>query len=216
MPLYQKIRGILFYPCLSVRLSVCTNLMWKLYIFPLLLNWFTYKAHIWYEIISHQYASAGTKVTSANVKVKYKGYISQKMAVSGAFVFHKHMLFFLFPKRFLFSSISYCINGSNRGWGNKDFAMSVCLSFAIFVDIKFNIDHNFWIVSDRAFIFPYFLVVRCSLVQRSRSSLKAKYQGHIKKKKKKLSLHGHFRVSQTQDINKRKIEMTGYLWLKIV
>ena len=32
---------------------------------------------------------------SAKVKVKYKGYISQKMAVSGAFVFHKHILFFL-------------------------------------------------------------------------------------------------------------------------
>ena len=33
--------------------------------------------------------------SSAKVKVKYKGYISQKMAVSGAFVFHKHILFFL-------------------------------------------------------------------------------------------------------------------------
>ena len=32
--------------------------------------------------------------SSAKVKVKYKGYISQKMAVSGAFVFHKHILFF--------------------------------------------------------------------------------------------------------------------------
>ena len=31
--------------------------------------------------------------SSAKVKVKYKGYISQKMAVSGAFVFHKHILF---------------------------------------------------------------------------------------------------------------------------
>ena len=29
----------------------------------------------------------------AKVKVKYKGYISQKMAVSGAFVFHEHILF---------------------------------------------------------------------------------------------------------------------------
>ena len=33
--------------------------------------------------------------SSAKVKVKYKGYISQKMAVSGAFVFHKHILFHL-------------------------------------------------------------------------------------------------------------------------
>ena len=31
--------------------------------------------------------------SSAKVKVKYKGYISQKKAVSGAFVFHKHILF---------------------------------------------------------------------------------------------------------------------------
>ena len=32
--------------------------------------------------------------SSAKVKVKFKGYISQKMAVSGAFVFHKHILLF--------------------------------------------------------------------------------------------------------------------------
>ena len=29
----------------------------------------------------------------AKVKVKYKGYISQEMAVLGAFVFYKHILF---------------------------------------------------------------------------------------------------------------------------
>ena len=34
--------------------------------------------------------------SSAKVKVKYKGYISQKMAFSGAFVFHKHILGFFF------------------------------------------------------------------------------------------------------------------------
>ena len=31
--------------------------------------------------------------SSAKVMVKYKGYISQKMAVSGAFAFLKHILF---------------------------------------------------------------------------------------------------------------------------
>ena len=31
--------------------------------------------------------------SSEKVKVKYKGYISQKMAISGPFVFHKHILF---------------------------------------------------------------------------------------------------------------------------
>ena len=33
--------------------------------------------------------------SSATVKVKYKGFISQKMAVSGAFMFHKHILFLI-------------------------------------------------------------------------------------------------------------------------
>ena len=31
--------------------------------------------------------------SSGKVKVKYKDYISQKVAVSGAFMFHKHILF---------------------------------------------------------------------------------------------------------------------------
>ena len=31
--------------------------------------------------------------SSAKVKVEYQGYISQKMAVLGALVFHKHILF---------------------------------------------------------------------------------------------------------------------------
>ena len=33
--------------------------------------------------------------SSKKVKVKYKGYISQKMTVLGAFVFHTHILFSL-------------------------------------------------------------------------------------------------------------------------
>ena len=33
--------------------------------------------------------------SSAKVKVKYQGHVSQKMGVSGASVFHKHILFFL-------------------------------------------------------------------------------------------------------------------------
>ena len=31
--------------------------------------------------------------SSSKFKVKYNGYISQKMAILGAFVFHKHILF---------------------------------------------------------------------------------------------------------------------------
>ena len=34
--------------------------------------------------------------SSAKVKVKYQGHVSQKMGVSGALVFHKHILFFFF------------------------------------------------------------------------------------------------------------------------
>ena len=33
--------------------------------------------------------------SSAKLKVKYEGYISQKMAFLGALVFHKHILFYL-------------------------------------------------------------------------------------------------------------------------
>ena len=35
-------------------------------------------------------------MSSAKVKVKYRGHVSQKMGVSGALVFHKHILFILF------------------------------------------------------------------------------------------------------------------------
>ena len=33
--------------------------------------------------------------SSANVKVKYQDHVSHKMGVSGALVFHKHILFYL-------------------------------------------------------------------------------------------------------------------------
>ena len=39
--------------CLSIRLSVCSNLLKTLNIFLLLQNQFSYKAHIWYEGTSH-------------------------------------------------------------------------------------------------------------------------------------------------------------------
>ena len=38
--------------------------------------------------------------SSAMVKVKCRGHVSQKMGVSGALVFHKHILFFLVPHCF--------------------------------------------------------------------------------------------------------------------
>ena len=95
MPPYRKIGGILFYCCLSVRLSVCTNLTGKLSIFPLLLNLFSYKAHIWYKGTSHRYTSPGTKV---KVICKGQGQISgpcfSKDGCFRALVFHKHILFY--------------------------------------------------------------------------------------------------------------------------
>ena len=47
--------------------------------------------------------------SSGKVKVKYKGYISQKMAVSGAFVFHKHILFKIINHED-FLEVSFCCN----------------------------------------------------------------------------------------------------------
>ena len=38
--------------------------MWKFNIFLLILGKFSYKAHFWYEVTSHQYTSGGVKVFS--------------------------------------------------------------------------------------------------------------------------------------------------------
>ena len=56
--------------------SVCTNSTWKLNIFHLFLNQFSYKARVWYEGTSHWYTSAGTKV-----KLKYWGDTFEKMSI---------------------------------------------------------------------------------------------------------------------------------------
>ena len=81
---HRKIGGILFYWYPSVCLYVFN-------IYLLLLNYFSYKAHFWYEGTSHRYTFTGTKA-----KVKYQGHISKKMAVSRALVFYKHILFGLY------------------------------------------------------------------------------------------------------------------------
>ena len=47
--------------------------------------------HIWYAGSFREYPTSEGHI---KVKVEYQGYISQKMAVSGALVFHKHILFF--------------------------------------------------------------------------------------------------------------------------
>ena len=94
MPPYWKIVGILFYCCPSVRppihLSVCTNFTWKLNISHYSLTnvvtrlIFGMKVHL---INTHLVPRSGS---SAKVKVKYQGHVSQKMGVSGALVFHKN------------------------------------------------------------------------------------------------------------------------------
>ena len=91
MPLYRKIGGILFYRCQSVRLHKLnmkttfsnyskTNLVTKLI--------FGMKAHI---IDTHLLVPRSR--SSAKVRVRYQGHISQKMGVLGALVFDKHILF---------------------------------------------------------------------------------------------------------------------------
>ena len=60
------------------------------------LFWKGLKAHIWYEGTSHRYTSPGTKVkVICKGQGQISGHVSQKMGVSGASVFHKHILFFL-------------------------------------------------------------------------------------------------------------------------
>ena len=95
MPLYRKIGGHIVLPlsvCPSICLSAqtqCENLTFSHYsLFNLLTRLiFGMKA---YRINSHLLVPGSR--SSAKVKVKYKGYVSQKMAISGAFVFHKHIL----------------------------------------------------------------------------------------------------------------------------
>ena len=59
--------------------------------------------------------------SSAKVKVKYNGYISQKVAVSGAFVFHKHIILKFCQVHFSKTILAMVMKF--RGWvqlGGKD------------------------------------------------------------------------------------------------
>ena len=80
---------------MSVCLSICLsaeNLTCELNIFLQFPYYSSYKAHIWYAGSFRQYPTSEGYI---KVKVEYQGYISQKIALSGALVFHKHILFFL-------------------------------------------------------------------------------------------------------------------------
>ena len=63
--------------------------------------------------------------SSAKVKAKYKGYISQKLAISGAFMFHKDILLFIEN-----------LNGLNRS------VYEVCLSLLCFLGPYAKIQKN--------------------------------------------------------------------------
>ena len=94
MPPYRKIGA---YCSTSVRPSVC-KLNMKTFFFPLLLNLFSYKAHIWYEGTSHRYTSPGTKV---KVICKGQGQISESCfskdgCFGGISVSQTHLAFFFF------------------------------------------------------------------------------------------------------------------------
>ena len=78
---HWKIGGMLLFccpsVCLFIRLSVCTKLTWKLNIFILLINYFTYKALILVKrriMKTHLLESR----SSAKVKVKYQGHTHTK------------------------------------------------------------------------------------------------------------------------------------------
>ena len=96
MPPYRKIGGILFYCCPSVRPSVCLHKLnmkttFSHYSKSNLVTWliFSMTAHL---IDTHVLVPRSR--SSAKVKVKYQVHVSQKMGVSGALVFHKHILFY--------------------------------------------------------------------------------------------------------------------------
>ena len=72
--------------------SVCLfaeNLTFELNIFLELPYYSSYNAHIGYAGSFRHY-----QTSDGHVKVEYQGYIPQKMAISGAFMFHKHILGF--------------------------------------------------------------------------------------------------------------------------
>ena len=89
MLLKWEIKGILFYGCLSVCLSVCLSA--ELNIFLWLPYYSSYNAGIRYAGSFRWYPTSEGHIIK--VKVEYQGYIFKKMAILGALVFHKHILF---------------------------------------------------------------------------------------------------------------------------
>ena len=95
-PCIERSGSILLFCCLSVRLSVCLsaqtlhkNLTFSHYSYTNLVTRLIFgtKAHL-----IDTYLQAPRSRSSAKVKVKYQGHVSQKMGVLGALVLHKHIL----------------------------------------------------------------------------------------------------------------------------
>ena len=94
MPHIERSRGILFYRCLSVRLSAQTeheNLTFSHYSKTNLLTRLIFGMK---ACLINMHLLVPRSRSCAKVKVKYKGYIFQKIVVLGAFMFHKHILLF--------------------------------------------------------------------------------------------------------------------------
>ena len=73
--------------------------------------------------------------SSAKVKVKYQGHVFQKMGVSGALVFHKHVLFFLAFKNGICGLKKFLLNTLNltpEGPSCKTVGVSVCVQSTSF------------------------------------------------------------------------------------
>ena len=62
--------------------------------------------------------------SSAKVKVKYQGHVSHKMGVSGAFVFHKGISFFLSFYLFCKTIFFFCLGKQGEGYARM--SLSVC------------------------------------------------------------------------------------------
>ena len=97
---------IMFYRCPLVCPSVCTNLTWKHFPTPKLI-YLQGSYLVWRHISSICICCYQSSRSSAKVSVKYKGYISQKMAILGAFMFHKHILLLFLT--FLCDKEPFCI-----------------------------------------------------------------------------------------------------------
>ena len=118
-----KDEGYILSVFMSVRASLLSNQKYN-NISLLLLNEFSFKAHIKYEGTSHRYTSGDTMV---KVICKGQGQILrshfQKMAILGLLVFHKHIVLLFVLRHFKFSKVFLMFgekeDNSKKSWRRK-------------------------------------------------------------------------------------------------